>query len=95
MDPHRAAHRRRHRRSCSRGRSRPRRGSSRQNKELADRRWQAVRRVAEEDVTQLGQQIADTPVPESLDPEAARDFDDALGAYERAKDALAAVSPPR
>ena len=65
-------------------------GSSRQNKELADRRWQAVRRVAEEDVTQLGQQIADTPVPESLDPEAARDFDDALGAYERARNALAA-----
>jgi hypothetical protein len=69
-------------------------GSSRQNKELADRRWHAVRRVAEEDVTQLGQQIADTPVPQSLDPEAARDFDDALSAYERAKEALAASAHP-
>ena len=69
-------------------------GSSRQNKELADRRWHAVRRVAEEDVTQLGQQIADAPVPQSLDPEAARDFDDALSAYERAKEALAASAHP-
>jgi uncharacterized membrane protein YgcG len=69
-------------------------GSSRQNKELADRRWQAVRRVAEEDVTQLGQQIAGTPVPASLEPEAAHDFDDALASYERAKEALAASAHP-
>jgi hypothetical protein len=69
-------------------------GASRQNKELADRRWQAVRRVAEEDVTQLGQQIAETPVPASLDPEAARDFDDALGSYERAKEALEVSAHP-
>ena len=65
-----------------------------QNAELAHRRWQAVRRVAEEDVTQLGQQIAATPVPESLEPEAAHDFDEALGAYERAKDALEVAQHP-
>lgn len=69
-------------------------GASRQNKELAERRWHAVRRVAEEDVTQLGQQIAETPVPASLEPDAARDFDDALGAYERAKETLAASTHP-
>ena len=34
------------------------------------------------------------PVPESLEPEAARDFDDALGAYERAKEALAHAAHP-
>lgn len=67
---------------------------SRQNKELAERRWRAVRRVAEEDVTQLGQQIAATPVPESLEPEAARDFEDALSAYERAKETLEASAHP-
>jgi hypothetical protein len=69
-------------------------GGSRQNKELADRRWQAVRRVAEEDVTQLGQQIAEAPVPQSLEPEAARDFEDALNAYERAKETLEASAHP-
>lgn len=67
---------------------------SREQAELATRRWTAVRRVAEEDVTQLGQQIASTPVPESLDPEAAQDFDTALEAYERAKEALAAAAHP-
>jgi hypothetical protein len=72
----------------------PSAGSRRQGGELAGRRWQAVRRVAEEDVTQLGQQIAATPVPQSLDAEAARDFDDAFGAYERAKEALAASAHP-
>lgn len=65
-----------------------------QDQALAERRWQAVRRVAEEDVTQLGQQIAAMPVPDSLAPEAAQDFDDALGAYERAKEALASASHP-
>jgi hypothetical protein len=65
-----------------------------ENRELAERRWNAVRRVAEEDVTQLGQQIAATPVPASLEPEAARDFDDALGAYERAKEALEVATHP-
>jgi hypothetical protein len=65
-----------------------------QNKELAERRWRAVRRVAEEDVTQLGQQVAATPVPEGLDPEAAADFDEALAAYERAKDALEVAAHP-
>ncbi len=67
---------------------------SQQSTQAAERRWQAVRRVAEEDVTALGQQIAATPVPESLDPDAARDFDDALGSYERAKEALAASAHP-
>jgi hypothetical protein len=62
--------------------------------EQAARRWAAVRRVAEEDVTQLGQQIAATPVPQSLDPEAAQDFDEALEAYERAKEALAVSTHP-
>ena len=64
------------------------------NPELAARRWAAVRRVAEEDVTQLGQQIAATPVPETIDPEAARDFDDALEAYERAKETLSVAQQP-
>jgi uncharacterized membrane protein YgcG len=62
--------------------------------EMAERRWQAVRAVAEEDVTALGQQIAEAPVPASLDPEAARDFEDALGSYERAKDAMSASTHP-
>lgn len=65
-----------------------------QNEQLAQRRWAAVRRVAEEDVTQLGQQIAATPVPESIGPEAAHDFDEALNAYERAKEALEVSTHP-
>ena len=76
---------------AGRGRQLP---GAEQNKELAERRWAAVRRVAEEDVTQLGQQIAQTPVPESLEPEAAQDFDEALGAYERAKEALDVSTHP-
>ena len=67
---------------------------SRENEALAARRWTAVRRVAEEDVTQLGQQIASTPVPDSIAPEAAQDFDDALEAYERAKETLAVADHP-
>jgi len=82
-----------HQPDVARGRSRQLPGAE-QNRELAERRWKAVRRVAEEDVTQLGQQIADTPVPESLDPDAARDFDEALSAYERAKDALEVSTHP-
>lgn len=77
-----------------RSRNAPQPVAGRQQAAVAARRWQAVRRVAEEDVTQLGQQIADTPVPASLEPEAARDFDDALGAYERAKEALATAEHP-
>ncbi len=65
-----------------------------QNRELAERRWQAVRRVAEEDVTQLGEQIAATPVPQSIEPDAAQDFDAAFSSYERAKEAMAAASHP-
>ena len=64
------------------------------NRELAERRWQAVRRVAEEDVTQLGEQIAATPVPQSIEPDAAQDFDTAFSSYERAKEAMAAASHP-
>lgn len=64
------------------------------NPELAERRWAAVRRVAEEDVTQLGQQIAATPVPEAIDGDAASDFDEALEAYERAKEAMAVAAHP-
>ncbi len=67
---------------------------ARQQQLLADRRWTSVRRVAEEDVTQLGQQIADTPVTADLPEEGRTDFDDALGAYERAKEALAAAQHP-
>ena len=61
--------------------------------QLADQRWASVRRVAEEDVTQLGEQIADTPVAADLPADGRADFDDALGAYERAKQALAAALP--
>ncbi len=74
--------------------TRPGVAGGRQHKELAARRWQAVRRVAEEDVTQLGQQIAATPVEADLPEEGRQDFDDALGAYERAKDALEAAQHP-
>ncbi len=77
-----------------RSRSPQRSVESRQARELADRRWAAVRRVAEEDVTQLGQQVAQAPVPQSLDEDAAKDFDDALAAYERAKETLAAAAHP-
>ena len=45
-------------------------------------------------MTQLGQQIAATAVPQSLEPDAAADFDGALDAYERAKEALAAATHP-
>lgn len=69
-------------------------GARRRNDDLAARRWQSVRRVAEEDVTQLGQQIAATPVPQSMEADAARDFEDALAAYERAKEALASAAHP-
>jgi hypothetical protein len=66
----------------------------RQQQALADQRWRAVRRVAEEDVTQLGQQIADTPVASDLPADGRQDFEDALGAYERAKDALQSAQHP-
>lgn len=72
----------------------PRPAVSSAQAEQAQRRWQAVRRVAEEDVTGLGQRIAATPVPESLEPEAAADFDNALASYERAKETLAAATHP-
>ena len=74
--------------------TRPGVGARQPNKELADRRWQAVRRVAEEDVTQLGQQIAATPVDADLPDDGRQDFDDALSSYERAKGALDVAQHP-
>lgn len=61
---------------------------------LADARWQSIRSVAQEDVTQLGQQIAEAPIPEEFGEEGRRDFDDALASYERAKDALEVSQGP-
>lgn len=61
---------------------------------IAAQRWNAVRSVAEEDVTQLGQQIADMPVETDLPADGRTDFEDALGAYERAKEALAVAQHP-
>ena len=53
----------------------------------------ATRRRGGRDRTRVSRSPA-TPVPESLEPEAARDFDDSLEAYERAKEALAAAAHP-
>lgn len=69
-------------------------GPSPQQAEVVQRRWNAVRRVAEEDVTQLGQQIAATEVPADLEAEGREEFQDALDAYERAKEALATAESP-
>ena len=49
----------------------------------------AVRRVASEDVTQLGEQLQREPIPEGLGDEAYADWQRALDAYENAKAALA------
>lgn len=68
--------------------------AARRNPELERHRWAAVRRVAEEDVTQLGQQIAATPVHPDLPDEGRQEFDDALASYERAKQALDAAAHP-
>lgn len=69
-------------------------GRSAQQQELAQSRWQAIRKVAQEDVTQLGQQIADAPVPDEFGEQARDDFDEALAAYERAKEAMDAAQGP-
>jgi len=57
-------------------------------------RMAAVRRVAEEDVTQLGEQLQAEPVEAGLPDEAQADWKKALDAYESAKAALAAAQTP-
>ena len=78
----------------SRGKQQVMTGRDAQQQQLAAARWQSIRSVAEEDVTQLGQQIAETPIPDDLDEDARKDFDDAFAAYERAKDALSTAQGP-
>jgi len=59
-----------------------------------DARMDAVRRVASEDVTQLGEQLQREPVPEGLGEEAIADWQRALDAYENAKAALDNAATP-
>lgn len=57
-------------------------------------RMDAVRRVASEDVTQLGEQLQAEPIPDSLGDEALGDWQRALDAYENAKQALESAQTP-
>jgi hypothetical protein len=66
----------------------PRRGGQ------SDPRMDAVRRVASEDVTQLGEQLQHEPVPDGLGEEALADWQRALDAYENAKGALENAQTP-
>lgn len=59
-----------------------------------DPRMTAVRRVASEDVTQLGEQLQREPIPDGLGDEALADWQRALDAYENAKDALETAQTP-
>ncbi len=59
-----------------------------------DPRMDAVRRVASEDVTQLGEQLQREPIPEGLGEEAYADWQRALDAYENAKAALDNAATP-
>lgn len=59
-----------------------------------DPRMDAVRRVASEDVTQLGEQLQHEPVPDGLGEEALGDWQRALDAYENAKGALENAQTP-
>ena len=59
-----------------------------------DARMSAVRRVASEDVTQLGEQLQAEPIPEGLGEEALADWQRALDAYENAKQALDSAQTP-
>lgn len=59
-----------------------------------DPRMEAVRRVASEDVTQLGEQLQHEPVPDGLGDEALADWQRALDAYENAKGALENAQTP-
>lgn len=60
----------------------------------ADPRMDAVRRVASEDVTQLGEQLQAEPIPDGLGDEALADWQRALDAYENAKQALETAQTP-
>jgi hypothetical protein len=60
----------------------------------ADPRMDAVRRVASEDVTQLGEQLSREPVPDGLGEEALAEWQRALDAYENAKGALENAQTP-
>lgn len=59
-----------------------------------DARMTAVRRVASEDVTQLGEQLQAEPIPDGLGEEALADWQRALDAYENAKQALESALTP-
>ncbi len=59
-----------------------------------DPRMDAVRRVASEDVTQLGEQLQHEPLPDGLGDEAFADWQRALDAYENAKGALDNAATP-
>jgi hypothetical protein len=63
-------------------------------KAQADPRMDAVRRVASEDVTQLGEQLSREPVPDGLGEEALAEWQRALDAYENAKGALENAQTP-
>jgi len=60
----------------------------------SDPRMEAVRRVASEDVTQLGEQLQAEPIPDGLGDEALAHWQRALDAYENAKDALENARTP-
>jgi hypothetical protein len=59
-----------------------------------DPRMQAVRTVASEDVTQLGEQLQREPVPDDVGEQALADWQRALDAYEAAKQALETAQTP-
>jgi hypothetical protein len=70
-------------------------GVSRRSRSKADdARMSAVRRVASEDVTQLGEQLQAEPIPDGLGEEALADWQRALDAYENAKQALESAQTP-
>ena len=68
--------------------------ASRQGSAADVARMTAVRRVASEDVTQLGEQLQAEPIPEGLGEEALADWQRALDAYENAKQALESAQTP-
>lgn len=59
-----------------------------------DPRMDAVRRVASEDVTQLGEQLQSEPIPAGMGDEALAEWQRALDAYENAKSALENAATP-
>ncbi len=68
--------------------------SRRSRSSVDDARMSAVRRVASEDVTQLGEQLQAEPIPDGLGEEALADWQRALDAYENAKQALESAQTP-